>query len=102
MRRRTSNLQFYFKNIWKTRLYDSLNVSFELNQKFCKEATKSKFPDIVDEGESGMNINNILSDFGFAQYPTGINNIICNFILYYTKIWTLNSQKIILKEISDS
>ena len=55
-------------------LYDSLNVSFDLNQKFCKEATKSKFPDIVDEGESGMNINNILSDLGFAQYPTEINN----------------------------
>ena len=29
-----------------------------------EEATKSKFPDIVDEGESGMKINNILSDLG--------------------------------------
>ena len=38
----------------KTRIsiYDSLNFSFDPNQKFCKEATKSKFPDIVDEDES--------------------------------------------------
>jgi len=50
-----------------------LNVSFDPNQKFCKEAN-SKFPDIVDEGKSGMNINNILSDLGFA-HSTGINNI---------------------------
>ena len=55
-------------------IYDSVNVSLDPNQKFCEEATKSKFPDIVDEGESGMNINNILSDLGFA-HSTGINNI---------------------------
>ena len=76
MRRGNLICSFTSRTFENTRIsiYDYLNVSFDPNQKFCKEATKSKFPDIVDEGGSVMNINNIWSDLSFA-HSTGINNI---------------------------